>query len=258
MNQLRVNGVTRRFGGLTALHDVSFTVEPGAIFGIIGPNGAGKTTLFNIVSGLDVPSEGEVAYGETVLTGRPPYAVAEQGLARTFQNVSVFPSMTVRENVMIGRHRHCRAGLLASCLRLPRQRREEAAQRADADRILDELAMAHLADTPVSALAFGQRRMVELARALAAEPSLLLLDEPASGLTTRETDDLAAQIRRIRERGIAVLLVEHNMSLVMDVCETILVLDFGKRIAHGAPADIRNDARVIEVYLGGERPDAAH
>lgn len=253
MNRLCVKGVTRHFGGLTALRDITFDVEPGSIYGVIGPNGAGKTTLFNIIAGLYAPSEGEVVYGETRLTGLAPYAVAACGLARTFQNVSVFPGMSVLENVMIGRHRSGRAGLWSSCLHLPRQRRDEAAIRADATRYLADLGLHERAGVPVGALSFGQRRMVELARALATEPSLLLLDEPASGLTTRETDDLAEHIRNIRARNITVLLVEHNMSLVMDICDTILVLDFGRRIACGAPAEIRNDARVTEVYLGGDQ-----
>ncbi len=258
MKRLCVRNVSRHFGGLTALRHVSFEVEPGLIYGIIGPNGAGKTTLFNIIAGLYAPSEGDVTYGEETLTGLAPYAIAVRGIARTFQNVSVFPHMTVLENIMIGRHTHGKTGLLASCLHGPRQRREEAAIQANAYRHLETVGAQHLAGDLVGGLAFGQRRMVELARALATEPGLLLLDEPASGLNTRETDELAEHIRRIRDQDITVLLVEHNMTLVMEVCDTILALDFGQEIARGTPAEIRRDPRVIEVYLGGGSPDAEH
>lgn len=257
MKRLQIHKVSQRFGGLTALRDVSFEVSPGLIYGVIGPNGAGKTTLFNIIAGIYAPSVGHVTYGGEPLTGLAPYNVASRGIARTFQNVSVFPNMSVLENIMIGRHLRCRTGLSAACLRLPRQRREEAAVRHQAGRYLETVGLQDIADISVGALAFGQRRMVELARALATEPSLLLLDEPASGLNTNETDALAGQIRWIRDQGITVLLVEHNMSLVMEICDTIQVLDFGQQIACGTPADIRNDTRVIEVYLGGERPNVA-
>ena len=253
---LRVRNIRRRFGGLTALDGVGFDVAPGEIKGVIGPNGAGKTTLFNILSGLLRPDIGTVALADRTLTGLSPAAIARAGLARTFQNVSLFDRMTARENVMTGLHLRSRAGLLASALRLPRQRREERDLRRRADGGLAFVGLADAGDTPVAALPFGRRRMVELARALALEPKLLLLDEPASGLNTGESRELAAMIRRVRDRGVTILLVEHDMSLVMDVCDSLLVLDFGTPIAEGTPAAVRADPRVLAVYLGKEAADA--
>ena len=254
---LVVDDIRHRFGGVQALDHVSFGVNRGEIKAVIGPNGAGKTTLFNVVSGLIRPQSGTVRFNGTAISGLPPYRIAGLGLSRTFQTPSLFLNMTTLENVMVGRHVRSRAGLLAAALRLPAQRREERAIRDAALALLDTVGLAAAADRPVGALSFGQRRMVELARALATEPQLLLLDEPASGLNTRETDDLAALIGRIRDRGVTVLLVEHDMSLVMDVADSIVVLHFGVPIAEGTPAVIRNDRRVVSVYLGGDFADAA-
>lgn len=256
MSLLQIRDIQRRFGGLTALDGVSFDVASGEIKGVIGPNGAGKTTLFNIISGLLPPTRGTVTLAGRTLTGLTPAAIARAGLARTFQNVSLFDRMTARENVMTGLHLRSRAGLVSSALRLPRQRREERTLRRLADEGLDFVGLADAGDTPVAVLPFGRRRMVELARALALEPKLLLLDEPASGLNNSESRDLAAMIRRVRDRGISLLLVEHDMSLVMDVCDSLLVLNFGTPIADGPPAAIRADANVLAVYLGKEAADA--
>ena len=252
MPLLEVCGIRRRFGGLLALDQVSFQVERGQIAAVIGPNGAGKTTLFNIISGALPADAGQVRLDGRELRGWPPYRIAASGVSRTFQNPSLFLRMSALENVMIGRHCRTRGGFLSAALRLPGQRREEAAIRAAAAAELERVGLTALADTPVAALSFGQRRMAELARALATDPRLLLLDEPASGLNTRETADLAQLILRIRDRGVTVLLVEHDMSLVMEITDHILVLNYGKPIAAGPPAAIRDHPAVIAVYLGGD------
>jgi len=244
--------VRRCFGGLVALDRIAFQVRAGQIKAIIGPNGAGKTTLFNIVSAILRPDRGEIRFDGRSIIGLKPFEVARRGISRTFQTPSLFLHMTVLENVMTGRHCRTRSGLFASALRLPAQRREES--------LIHESAMENLryagidadAPRPVGAISFGKRRMVELARALATEPRLLLLDEPASGLNTRETDDLAAMIRRIRDRGITVLIVEHDMSLVMDISDEILVLNQGIPLTEGTPAEVRNNEAVVAVYLGGQ------
>ncbi len=252
MALLEIENVRRSFGGLVAVDGVSFEVNAGQIKAIIGPNGAGKTTLFNIISGLLKPDAGRIRFKERAITGWKPYEIARAGISRTFQNPSLFLQMSVLENVMVGRHRRTRSGFLGCCLRLPGQRREERAIRQAALAQLDCLGLAHLAGRPAGALAFGQRRMVELARALATEPELLLLDEPASGLNTKEKGDLGNVIRSIRDRGITILLVEHDMTMVMELSDDILVLHNGTPIAEGAPAVIQNDQKVISVYLGGE------
>jgi len=257
MSLLRVEHLHRSFGGLAALSDVTFQVATGRIKAVIGPNGAGKTTLFNTISGLIRPSAGQIHFDGTAIAGAAPCAIARLGLARTFQNLNLFGNMSVIENVMVGRHCRSRAGLLAACLRLPAQRREERAIRAAALEHLDAVGLADRAHDPVGDLSFGQRRMVELARALASEPRLILLDEPASGLNPHETDDLAGRIRALRDGGLTVLLVEHDMSLVMDIADDILVLHYGRPIAEGPPQAVRNHPEVLAVYLGGGADDAA-
>ena len=252
MPLLEIRDIRHCFGGLVALDAVTFEVVQGRIKALIGPNGAGKTTLFNIISGLYHPQRGRILFDQTVITGLKPHRIARLGVARTFQNPSLFPHMSVIENVMVGKHCRAARGIAASALRLPSQRREEAAIRTAAMEKLEYVGIARLADRDVDDLSFGQRRMVELARALALEPRLLLLDEPASGLNTRETEDLSGLIRKIRDSGVTVLLVEHDMSLVMDISDEILVLNFGVPIAEGEPAVVRNDPDVIQVYLGGE------
>lgn len=257
MPLLEVRDLHHRFGGLLALDQVTFGVTQGRIQAVIGPNGAGKTTLFNIISGVIKPTAGIVRFDGRPVTGLKPYQIARHGVSRTFQNLSLFDHMTVLENVMVGRHVRTRCGMLAAAMCLPPQRREERAIRESALAQLEFVGLAGEADVPVSALSFGQRRMVELARGLATEPRLFMLDEPASGLNTKETDDLAGLISRIRERGVTVLLVEHDMSLVMDISDDILVLNFGKPIAEGEPAAVRNNPDVVSVYLGGMFADAA-
>ncbi|MBN2505141.1 MAG: ABC transporter ATP-binding protein [Verrucomicrobia bacterium] len=252
MTLLDVQQVRHSFGGLVALDQVSFRVEPGQIKGLIGPNGAGKTTLFNIISGLLKPDQGRVTFHGAPIHHLQPFQIARRGLSRTFQNPSLFLHMTVLENVMVGRHCRSHAGFGACAFRWPGQRREEREIRDAALAQLEHLDLVRLAGEPAGSLAFGQRRMVELARALATTPELLLLDEPASGLNTREKEDLAGVIRRIRDRGVTMLLVEHDMSLVMALSDDILVLHNGTPIAEGSPSVIQADSNVVRVYLGGD------
>jgi branched-chain amino acid transport system ATP-binding protein len=256
MALLEVEGLRRRFGGVVAVDQVSFRVNSGQIKAIIGPNGAGKTTLFNLISGLLRPDAGRILFKDVPIQKLPPYQIARAGLSRTFQNPSLFLHMNVLENVMVGRHRRSRQEFLGCGLRLPGQGREERAIRQSALEHLEGVGLTHLAEVSAGSLAFGQRRMVELARALATEPDLLLLDEPASGLNTRDKTDLAAFIRRIRERGVTILLVEHDMSMVMGLSDDILVLHNGVPIAEGPPGKIQSDPNVVRVYLGGETQDA--
>ncbi|MEI6970526.1 MAG: ABC transporter ATP-binding protein [bacterium] len=258
MALLDVQNVRHCFSGLLALDKVTFQVKEGQVKSIIGPNGAGKTTLFNIVSGIFPPSSGSIRFCGDSIAGLKPYQVARKGISRTFQNLSLFLRMTVLENVMVGRHIRTRQGFVSSALRLPGQIREEKAMREAAMVRLEELGLAAVADVPAGSLSFGQRRMVELARALATEPKLLLLDEPASGLNTREKEGLAGIIATIRSKNVTILLVEHDMSLVMDVSDEILVLHSGVPIAEGPPAEVRNNKDVVAVYLGGDFADASN
>jgi len=249
---LRVESLNRYFGGLHAVADVDLSVEEGSIKGIIGPNGAGKTTLFNLVAGNLPVSSGSIRFDGAEIRDVKPYRVAQRGILRTFQTIRLCAHMSVRENVMLGRHVRTRAGFAAGVFRPPWMRREEADIRRRADEILELLSIADLADEEAANLPFGKQRAVELARALAAEPRLLLLDEPASGLNIHETDDLSELISDIREMGITVLLVEHDMSLVMEICDELAVLNFGRKIAEGTPSEIQRNEEVIEVYLGGD------
>jgi branched-chain amino acid transport system ATP-binding protein len=257
MALLEVEKIRRCFGGLVAVDQVSFEVAPGEVKSVIGPNGAGKTTVFNLISGMLRPQSGQVRFRGQEITGLKPYQISRAGISRTFQNPSLFLRMSVLENVMVGRHQRSRSGFWKCGLRWPSQRREEEAIREAAICHLENVGLRDLADRSAGSLAFGQRRMVELARALATEPDLLLLDEPASGLNTREKDELNSLIRGIRERGITILLVEHDMTLVMDVSDDILVLNNGTPIAEGPPSVIQNDPRVIAIYLGGTFQHAA-
>jgi branched-chain amino acid transport system ATP-binding protein len=249
---LEVTGLSKRFGGLQAVDGVSFTVERGAIKALIGPNGAGKTTLFNLVSGVALPDAGTVRFDGRPIHGLPSHRVAALGLFRTFQQIRLFAGMTVLENVMVGRHVRGRAGFLAGMLHLPWTWREEREFEERARAALDVVGLAPLAGAEATSLSYGQQRGVELARALAGDPSLLLLDEPAAGLNMRETAELAALIGRIRDRGVTVLLVEHDMSLVMEISDEVAVLSFGQKIADGAPAAVQADREVIRVYLGDD------
>ncbi len=250
MALLEVSGVSKRFGGVHAVKDVSFRVEQGMVKALIGPNGAGKTTLFDVLSGVLAPDAGAVAFKGEAIEGRAPHRIAALGLSRTFQHIRLFARMTALENVMVGRHVRSRAGFVAGMLHLPWTWGEEREVVRRAREALDFLGIPELADTDATSLSYGQQRAVELARALAAEPELLLLDEPAAGLNIRETVELAKLIGRIRARGVTVLIVEHDMGLVMNVSDEVLVLSYGEKIADDAPRVVQKDPEVVRVYLG--------
>jgi len=248
---LDIAGVTMRFGGIVALDDVSFTVDKGRIVGLIGPNGAGKTTLFNCLSRIYRPERGDIRLGGTSLRHCAPSAIAALGVSRTFQSPALFASMSVLDNVKVGRHARGRSGLLRDAVTLPAGRREERAFDETARAKLAFVGLDAIAERPVGSLSLGARKRVELARALAAEPVLLLLDEPAGGLNHEEVAELGGLIRAIRDRlGITVLLVEHHMGLVMGLSDQVVVLNFGRVIANGPPAAVRGNTAVTEAYLG--------
>ena len=256
MTLLSVKELSKRFGGLQAVDEVSFSVPQGVIKALIGPNGAGKTTLFNLISGVLRPDRGSVTFDGRQVQGLRPHQVAVKGIARTYQHIRLFPKMTALENIMIGRHIHSRAGFIAGMLSLPFTRKEEKAIAWKVREVMEFLGIAELADADATSLAYGQQRVVELGRALACEPKLLLLDEPAAGLNMRETAEMAVLISRIRDRGITVFLVEHDMSLVMNISDEILVLSYGQKIADDRPLAIQKNSDVIKVYLGED--DAAN
>jgi len=247
---LEVERISKRFGGVHALAEVSFSIGTGKIYGLIGPNGAGKTTLFNVLTGLIGADSGQALLDRKRLLGEKPHTIARLGIARTFQNIRLFGNLSALENVMIGRHARTRAGVFGAILRTPAQRGEEAAIETRAFELLEYVGIGSRANALARSLPYGDQRRLEIARALATEPKLLALDEPAAGMNPTETMALKSLLERIRSDGVTILLIEHDMRLVMHVCDRMLVLDFGRAIAEGPPSAIQRDPAVIAAYLG--------
>jgi branched-chain amino acid transport system ATP-binding protein len=252
---LEVKNITKKFGGIQALTEVSFQVEKGEVFGLIGPNGAGKTTMFNIMTSMFPPTSGEIVFSGQTLTGMKPHDITKAGVCRTFQNIRLFPDMTVLDNVTVGQHCRSKSGVWASVFKPKSQRLEEQTIRSKASELLRLVGLEEYAEAFADNLAYGQQRRLEIARALASEPQLLLLDEPAAGMNEKETNDLYELILKIKELGITVLLIEHDMPLVMKVCDRMAVLNFGKKLTEGTPDEIKNNPEVIEAYLGREEEE---
>ncbi len=247
---LKLEKLRKVFGGVVALDDLSFGVGTETITSVIGPNGAGKTTVFNLLTGYLLPTSGAMIYKDRSLEGEKPYKIASLGIGRTFQNVQIFPDMTVLENVMVGRHLRSRTGMFFSALIPSFLRPEEKRIREDAVGCLAFVGLEHAVDTPAGSLPLGNQRMLEIARAMAIEPDLLLLDEPASGLNSRETIAMGELINRIREKRVTVMLVEHDMELVMEISDRVAVMNFGRLIAEGTPREVQENQEVISAYLG--------
>ncbi|MFZ2225378.1 MAG: ABC transporter ATP-binding protein [Candidatus Deferrimicrobium sp.] len=252
MTLLSVRGISKRFGGLQAVNDLSFDIATGSIKALIGPNGAGKTTIFNLISGFLHPDSGEIVFGGAEIQALSSSEVAVLGMVRTFQHIRLFPKMTVLENIRVGRHVHSRAGFLAGMLNLPYTWGEERRIRERSFEIMEMLGIVDHAGAEAISLAYGQQRVVEIARALACDPKLLLLDEPAAGLNMRETNEMGRLISRIRGMGVTVLLVEHDMSLVMKISDEVVVVSYGEKIAEDRPLSIQKNREVIRVYLGDD------
>ena len=251
MAQLEINDVTLRFGGITALSNVTFDVERGHIHALIGPNGAGKTSLFNVISGIYRPTSGQALFEGHVLNKMKPHRIAGLGVARTFQNIELFQHMTVIDNLLLGRHLHMRTGILAGALFYGRALREETAHRLKVEEIIDFLEIEHIRKTPVGRLPYGLQKRVELGRALAAQPELLLLDEPMAGMNLGEKEDMSRFILDVNDEfGTTIVLIEHDMGVVMDISDHVVVLDYGRKLADGPPDEVRANQEVIDAYLG--------
>ena len=250
---MEMKNITLRFGGVTAIKDISFDIREGEIRAIIGPNGAGKSSMLNVISGFYTPQEGEVWYQGTKRPPMKPYEVARLGVARTFQNIALFEGMTVLDNVMTGRLNHMSAGIVSQAIWWGRARNEEIENREKVERVIDFLEIQSIRKTPVGRLPYGLKKRVELARALAAEPSLLLLDEPMAGMNVEEKEDMSRFILDVNDEfGTTIALIEHDMGVVMDLSDRVVVMDYGKKIGDGAPDEVRNDQTVIDAYLGVE------
>jgi branched-chain amino acid transport system ATP-binding protein len=252
---LKIKNISKNFGGISALTDVTFSIEEGEIYGLIGPNGAGKTTMFNVITNMFPPSSGEISFLDKKITGLKPHKITDNGICRTFQNIRLFSQMTALENVLVGGHSRSKSGVFSGVFRTKSQRLEEEKLHQTAKELLELVGLTPFEDIAAENLAYGQQRRLEIARALASKPRLLLLDEPAAGMNETETEELVYLIRKVQQRGITVLLIEHDMPLVMKLCDRITVLNFGKKLAEGTPEEIQNNQAVIEAYLGKEEED---
>ncbi|GAB1420418.1 ABC transporter ATP-binding protein [Anaerolineales bacterium] len=254
---LELHDVYRRFGGLEALRRVNMAIEKNTVVGLIGPNGAGKTTLINNISGLDHPSSGRITFQNQSIENMAPHRIARMGIARTYQNIHLFKEFTTYENILIGQHSRGKTSYLETLFFTPRFRKEERIYRENTEALLERFQLTEVAHTPASSLAYGDQRRLEMARALALNPQLILLDEPTAGMNPMETRSLGEQIIKLKEEGLTILVIEHDMSLIHQVCDQVYVLSFGEMIAHGPPDEIRQNSAVIEAYLGRDEANTA-